>query len=805
MTSKRKRTTSNDYDNEAGSSLKKCSYCFKEREFFISGRSYCATCAADSSHCNVCCRPLPHRLVENGVCNTCRRKLDNKNIQTGLGGRAFVEDITPSWNDDLDPLNSLMRAKDDVRERLVLRLIKFHGVKWYIVLVVTMMKHNREGEEVVMETAFQGETETLLLESNIDDQFNKQVDVIMRRIKEFVRNGSGWSVLHIDKITLHVASYTPTSASSYIATPKYLIGKRAIVNIQNNDDKCFVWAVLSALHPQAKNTERVTKYMEFESDLNLAGIEFPLNINNVKKFENLNPDISINLFACDDKVGVYPVYISSYKGRKHVNLLLLTQGEKSHYVWIKDMSRLLSKPGYNHAKYYCNYCLHGFRKQLTLDRHVEDCSKLGLQKVMLPNEEEKWVHFKSFRKMLKVPFVIYADFESYTCKIQGPHNRTQATHAYELHEPSGFAYYIVCADLSLQYQPVVYRGQNVVQKFLECLTRESDKICDIMRKNTPMRISTEEEAAFHAAERCYLSDELLGIDRVRDHDHLTGNYRGPAHSECNLQLRYANTNRLKNKFFIPVIFHNLRGYDAHLILKGYKKSIFNKGNITCIPNNMERYLSFTIDNLRFIDSFQFMSASLDKLASNLRQEDFTHTRLHTPRDKLQLMIRKGVFCYDYWDGPDKANENQLPSRESFYSRLKEENITEDDYAHAQKVWAEFELQSLGEYHDLYLKTDVLILADVFEKFRNVCMKHYSLDACHYFSSPGLAWDAMLKMTKVHLELMTDREMHDIIDKGIRGGMCCISRKYAKANNKYMSDYDHTKPSSYILYLDMNNL
>ena len=243
---------------------------------------------------------------------------------------------------------------------------------------------NREGEEVVMETAFQGEIETLLLESNIDDQFNKQFDVIMRRIKEFIRNGSGWSVLHIDKITLHVASYTPTSASSYIKTPKYLIGKRAIVNVQNNDNKCFVWAVLSALHPQVKHTEKVTKYLEFESKWNFTGIEFPLNINNVKKFENLNPAISINVFACDDKVGVYPVYITSYKSRKHVNILLLTQGDKSHYVWIKDMSRLLSKPGYNHAKYYCNYCLHGFRKQLTLDRHVEDCSKLRLEKVVLP-------------------------------------------------------------------------------------------------------------------------------------------------------------------------------------------------------------------------------------------------------------------------------------------------------------------------------------------------------------------------------------------------------------------------------------
>ncbi len=188
-----------------------------------------------------------------------------------------------------------------------------------------------------------------------------------------------------------------------------------------------------------------------------------------------------------------------------------------------------------------------------------------------------------------------------------------------------------------------------------------------------MRISTK-KAAFYVAARCYLCYKLLGIDRVRDHDHLTGNYRGPAYSDCNLNLQYANTNRLENKFFIPVIFHNLRGYDAHLILKGCKKSIFNKGNITCISKNIDRYLSSTIDNQRFIDSFQFISASLDKLASNLYKEDFTHTRLHTPRDKFQLMIRKGMFCYGYWDDQDKANENQLPSNESFYSMLKEEIV-----------------------------------------------------------------------------------------------------------------------------------
>ncbi len=221
----------------------------------------------------------------------------------------------------------------------------------------------------------------------------------------------------------------------------------------------------------------------------------------------------------------------------------------------------------------------------------------------------------------------------------------------------------------------------------------------------------------------------MGPDRVRDHDHLTGLYRGAAHNDCNFALQF-RSNKRNNKFFIPVIFHNLRGYDGHLILKCFKKHIFQKGNITCIPNNMERYLSFTIDNLRFIDSLQFMNESLEKLCNNLRSEDFVHTMRHSPINKYALLIRKGVFCYDYWDGPQKASETKLPPREAFYSRLTEEHITEEDYQHAQKVWTTFELKTLGEYHDLYLKTDVLVLSDVFENFRSTCMKNYGLDAAH---------------------------------------------------------------------------
>ena len=134
-----------------------------------------------------------------------------------------------------------------------------------------------------------------------------------------------------------------------------------------------------------------------------------------------------------------------------------------------------------------------------------------------------------------------------------------------------------------------------------------------------------------------------------------------------------------------------------------------------------------------------------------------------------------------------------------------ECITEEDYAHAQTVWREFGLQNLGQYHDLYVLTDVLALADVFENFRDICLNYYGLDAVHFYTSPGLAWQAALKMTGVHLELLTDIDMHLFIEQGLRGGISTITHRHAKANNKDVPDYDPSQPSSHVTYLDANNL
>ena len=174
-------------------------------------------------------------------------------------------------------------------------------------------------------------------------------------------------------------------------------------------------------------------------------------------------------------------------------------------------------------------------------------------------------------------------------------------------------------------------------------------------------------------------------------------------------------------------------------------------------------------------------------------------------DKFIMLLRKGVYPYEYIDEWDKFNEKVLPGKESFYSNLTLENISEIDYAHANNIFKKFNINNMGEYHDLYVRSDTLLLADIFENFRQSCLENYELDPAHFVSLPGLAWQACLKKTNVKLELLTGYDMLLMVEEGIRGGICHAVQRYAHANNKYMKDYDKKKKPSYIQYLDANNL
>ena len=222
-------------------------------------------------------------------------------------------------------------------------------------------------------------------------------------------------------------------------------------------------------------------------------------------------------------------------------------------------------------------------------------------------------------------------------------------------------------------------------------------------------------------------------------------------------------------------------------------------------NKVWKYMAFMLGNhLTFIDSFRFMSFSLDKLVSNLPKDDLIYTSKAFKGKRLNLMSQKGVYPYDFMDSFEKFNQRELPNKDQFYSILNDQHITDDEYDHANKVWNTFMIKTMGESHDLYLVSDVLLLTDVFENFRKTCMQYYKLDPCHYFTSPGLSWDAMLKMTNIKLELMTDIDMFQFIKKGMRGGVSYIANRYGNAN-KYMKEYNEKAPSKYIMYLDANNL
>jgi len=206
-----------------------------------------------------------------------------------------------------------------------------------------------------------------------------------------------------------------------------------------------------------------------------------------------------------------------------------------------------------------------------------------------------------------------------------------------------------------------------------------------------------------------------------------------------------------------------------------------------------------------------MSESLDTLSSNLKKEDKKQTvnywkNKNFTDEQIDLLLKKGVFPYDWFDDQEKLKYDSLPEKKYFYSKLNKSDISDRDYEHAKKVWKEFNCKTFEDYHDLYLITDVLLLSDVFDNFREICYKNYGLDPANYLTSPSLAWDAMLKMTKVKIELFTDVDMYLMNEKGIRGGGSNVgSIRFSEANHKYLHDYDKTKLSKYIMYEDMNNL
>ena len=745
-----------------------------------------------------------------------------------------------------DPAKQLYYTTPGVAEELRSLFNTDGAFKAQITLKILFKKKkiSGDGEEFFeyKEAYFNSKVFTILDPDDIIESLNKAAEEINNSVAVWISEGSGWTIEEIQSHFVNIVKYLPLRGSSYMQLPKELRNSMmGLINLQNKDDKCFQWCIVRHLNPRKKDPQRITKDdMEFAKKLDFSGITFPVTRNQISRIEKQNK-IYVNVYGYDASIKyffpIYPTKPHNVEPNKIINLLHIEDEITDHFVYIKDFNRLMSNfTKHKGKKHFCPGCLQCFYSTDSLAKHRVNCLAInGVQAIVMPEkykdkngvERTPCVYFKNHHNSLPVPFSIYADFECITEKISGcqpppmkkpkkgrPPEIRSYTEKYQMHKACSFGYKVVCHyDEKYSSNLVIYRGEDCIEKFMKCMFEEVKNCQRIIREhfNKPLIMTEEDERAFSNAKRCHICNKKYQDEDepVRDHCHVTGKYRGSAHQSCNLKLQIS-----AEKIKIPVVFHNLKGYDSHFIINELgniiqkaKETEEEEIKINVIAQNSEKYMAFYIGkHLAFIDSLAFLNSSLDKLSSNLTEDDFIYTKKYfSDPVQFNLMKRKGVYPYDYMDNPGKFNDTELPQREEFYSQLTDTNISEDDYRHAKDVWNTFNLKNMGEYHDLYLKTDILLLVDVFESFRKTCLAYYKLDPLHYISAPGLAWDAMLKMTGINLELITDIDMQLFIEKGLRGGISYIAHRHAKANNKYMKNYYINALISYIMYLDANNL
>ena len=572
--------------------------------------------------------------------------------------------------------------------------------------------------------------------------------------------GSGWSIIGNACVTLNYGKYEPFKGGcSFVDLPKWLSDKRAMTSMISGDFKCFYWCILRFFNPREKDKGRVCKILTkiSKEDPNrhadFSGILYPVSSEDVELFQTNNPHICILIYGVDAETKKTPLI---YDGKEHANddakniYLLYHQG---HYYLINDLSRLLSSQirGYPGGKiYFCYKCQRTFKKEEKLNAHMPVCSDTTL--LHLPEPENNII--KDIKKEVIPPCIaVYADFE---CLVLPTSPEEKENGKYQKHEPSCWCFFVKSytdAVDSFCKSQVLKENEDIVKNFVSVLMFS-------------IRVSVEK------------------------YKRKTGLL--PA--------------------FTPVYFHNLKGYDAHLFIIELAEHGF--GKLSVLPSNEKNYISFskfTIINgkrheIRFLDSLRILDASIEQLAYELPTEEMIETIKYFPDVPNDILKGKGFYPYDWMDSKEKLKVKIFPSHSCFFSMLKNKNITWDEYEKAYQGWKAFNCKNMGTYTRIYCIRDVLLLADIFENFRKINIKEYDVDPLiSGYTLPGISWKNMLRYTKQELKLITDREQYEDFEKGIRGGVSMCVTRYAKANNKYLKEYDPTKPSTYIFYVDENNL
>ena len=448
-------------------------------------------------------------------------------------------------------------------------------------------------------TYFQSETHINLEKTDVKVILSRMLREIMEKLVDYQRNGSGWYFKEVISFEIHTVDYKPIKGSSYIPLSDFLLRKKAIINMENKDDKCFLWCVLRYLHPVQKNASRINDLREYENDLNFKGIDFPIRVKDIQKFENQNPNLpGINVFSINDNNKIYLLRLNQKDAKKSIDLFLFSKDENQHYSLIKNFSRLARSQITSDRRkiHICKKCLTHFTKKYLFKKHSRYCSKNETVAVKMPTKNTI-LNFQNYFKKLPIPFVVYADFECFKIPMNScqPNPNKSFTEGYQKHEPSGYCLYIKGLDgIDDNFKPIVYtkkaEDEDISKRFIKHVIKLTHKIYKEYYSNPkPLNLTPQEEKDFQSATICLICEQDLFKDeetgqiiKVRDHCHFTGEYRGAAHKQCNLKC--------KKPLILPVLFHNLQGYDSHLFMKQLAKI---SGDLSCIPSTEEKYISFS--------------------------------------------------------------------------------------------------------------------------------------------------------------------------------------------------------------------
>ena len=613
----------------------------------------------------------------------------------------------------------------------------------------------------------------------------------------------------------------------------------------SDDSKCGLYAIgISVLCPD-ENPGRITKKLKehiqkysggFECefkvdsdvDIDIEGVrkvKFRKAAKDIAKFERLNPDLRIKVFGARTDLKTF-ITLKESESPNVTLMLFMNKSGICHWTVVRNFDRLCfgDRDTKSRTKrLFCDNCYtQYFYSKTKLEFHRELCLKNEVQKCTMPKAGEK-CKFKNFKNMLFIPVVIYADFECYQ---------------HTTHTPSGHGLYVKSVDDDIfksRYISDTFDG-DVAKNFVDTVIEVRQEFDEVPVKG--MELSDDETEYHIHSDRCWICElefrpatvvknkdgtEKKNTDfiKVRDHCHFTGRYRGPAHQKCNLRLR--------RQRLVPVLFHNLRGYDSHFLVKAFRGL---EESIGGIPEGGQKFKMLSLKKaskmkddgprkyfsaLKFLDSLQFKKKGLEKLAKEITE--FPTLNSEFPKDQADNFHAKGSFPYEWFDSFKKLEQTKFPSHESFRSKVRGheqveingkkvivgKNISEQDYKDAKSVFKKY-CPTMKDYHDLYMKRDILLLADIFENFRRDAYKYFKLDPLNYITLASFAWDCVLKFTKVELDLLYDMNMYLFYEDGKRGGYSNCHKFYSKANHKYLGTlYDPEKPKIFIVYWDINSM